>query len=143
MEEGRQTDTVILDFSNTFDKVGHGRLFHKLEFYRIQGNTSKWIFSFLTNRTQTIVLEGEKSNIANVHSGVPQGSVLRPCLFLFYINELTDNLESNVRLFADDTIVYIAVSSNNDCLTIQKDLIRLEEWETKCVWNSTLGNVSC
>ncbi len=131
MEEGSQTDTVILDFSKAFDKVGHRRLIHKLEFYGIQGKTSKWIESFLANRTQTVVLEGEKSNIANVHSGVPQGSVLGPCLFLFYINDLPGNLGSNVRLFADDTIVYIAVSSNSDCLTLQEDLIRLEEWETK------------
>ncbi len=109
MEEGRQTDKVMLDFSKAFNKVGHQGLIHKLEFYGNKVKTSKWIESFLANRTQTIVLEGEKSKIANVHSGVPQGSVLGPCLFFFYINDLPDNLRTNVRLFSDDTIVYIMV----------------------------------
>ncbi len=77
------------------------------------------------------MLEDDKSNIANIHSGVLLGSVLRPYLFLFYIIDLPDNLRSNVRLFANDTIVYIAVSSRNDSLTLQKDLRKLEMWEVK------------
>ncbi len=103
MEEGRQTDIFILDYSKAFNKVGYQRLIHKLEFYWIQGKTSKWIKSFIANMTQTIVLEVEKSNIANVCSGLPQCSVLVPYLFHFNINYFLDNLRSNITLFADDT----------------------------------------
>ena len=76
--------------------------------------TLKWIQAFLSDRTQTVVLENEKSNIVPVTSGVPQGSVLGPILFLIYINELPDSTESKVWLFADDTAIYLAVSSLQD-----------------------------
>ena len=87
MESGLQTDLCILDFTKAFDKVGHKRLLEKLTWYGVSGRTNRWIESFLTERIQSVVLDGISSNSASVLSGVPQGSVLGPCLFLLYINE--------------------------------------------------------
>ena len=94
--------------------VGHQKLLRKLDFYGIQGNTNKWVRGFLSDRNQTVVLDGEQSYKADVLSGVPQGSVLGPCLFLFYINDMPNNTVSRIRLFADDTIAYLAVSNTED-----------------------------
>jgi len=82
-----------------------------------------WIKGSLSDRTQRVVIEGEKSVIIKVESGVPQGSVLGPSLFLFYINGMPDNITSTVRLFADDTIAYLTVSSDSN--TLQEDLNKL------------------
>ena len=109
-----QTDLVLLDFSKAFDKVSHQKLLLKLHNYGIRGPSLKWIQAFLSGRTQTVVLENEKSDTVPVTSGVPQGSVLGPILFLIYINDLPDSTRSKVRLFADDTAIYLAVSSLQD-----------------------------
>ena len=85
-----------------------------LSTFGITGNTLKWIEAFLFGRSQTVVLEGESSKEVPVTSGVPQGSVLGPLLFLLYINDLPENIKSQVRLFADDTAVYLTVSSAHD-----------------------------
>ena len=114
MQQGHQTDTIILDFSKAFDKVSHSRLLYKLQHYGITGKTNKVVSSFLSQLTQRVALEGEHSYEGQVVSGVPQGSVLGPCLFLFYINDITEGLESTVRLFSDDTILYLAITSPTD-----------------------------
>ena len=111
-----------MDFAKAFDKVGHKRLVEKMKFYGVRGKANKWIKDFLSSRNQTVVLDSETSYQADVLSGVPQGSVLGPCLFLFYINDLPDGLSSSVRLFADDTIVYMAVTNNDDAKALQDDL---------------------
>jgi len=129
MQNGSQTDVIVMDFSKAFDKVSHYLLTQKLQRYGIQGNTNRWIQNWLSNRKQTVVLEGERSYTANVLSGVPQGSVLGPCLFLYYINDIPENVRSTVRLFADDTIMYITVGSTDDALRLQEDLNRLSKWE--------------
>ena len=128
-QHGGQTDVLIMDFSKAFDKVGHKRLALKLDHYGIRGKTNAWISSFLNNRKQTVVLDGERSEEVDVLSGVPQGSVLGPCLFLFYINDLPLGLKSKVRLFADDTILYLCIVDEADSNALQQDLAKLEEWE--------------
>ena len=129
MSNGTQTDVIVMDFSKAFDKVSHQKLVWKLQRYGICNRTNAWIASFLTGRTQRVLVEGEASSTATVSSGVPQGSVLGPCLFLFYINDMPDNIDSSVRLFADDTIVYAAMKSSSDNKMLQQDLDKLAHWE--------------
>ena len=109
MKDGKQTDIILLDFSKAFDKVNHEKLIFKLHNYGIRGKTLSWIKAFLNGRSQTVVLEGDCSKEVPVTSGVPQGSVLGPILFLAYINDLPDKVKSQVRLFADDTAAYLAI----------------------------------
>ena len=132
---GNQTDLVLLDFSKAFDKVNHLKLLLKLTNYGIKGNTLNWIKSFLIGRSQTIVMDGEFSNVVPVTSGIPQVSVLGPLLFPLYMNDLPDNIQSRVRLFADDTAVYLTVSSANDSSILQSDLDALQCWERTWEFN--------
>ena len=92
MNNGKQTDVIVMDFAKAFDKVGHRRLIEKMKYYGVGGKTNKWIEDFLAGRSQRVVLDGEKSYNTDVLSGVPQGSVLGPCLFLFYINDMPEGL---------------------------------------------------
>ncbi len=103
----------------------------KLVHYGITGKTNNWIRSFLSNRKQAVVLEDERSYCGNVTSGILQGSVLGPCLFLMYINDMPDQLLSTVRLFADDTTAYLVIESDDDIQTLQHDLNILAAWEHK------------
>ena len=139
--EGEQTDLILLDFSKAFDKVNHEKLLLKLHSYGIRQETLKWIQAFLSNRQQQVVIENECSDSVSVTSGVPQGSVLGPILFLIYINDLPDTIKSKVRLFADDTAVYIAVSSLEDAATLQRDLDRLCLWEDE--WDMEFNPDKC
>ena len=103
LDNRKQTDITVLDFSKAFDKMSHQLLTIKLDYYGIRGSTLRWINSFLLDRTQKLI---SVSYTVNVTSAVPQGSVLGPILFLIYINDLPNSLSSKVRLFADDAIVY-------------------------------------
>jgi hypothetical protein len=116
-----------MDFSKAFDKVSHNLLTHKLDHYGVRGKTNRWIQNVLAERKQ----EGEKSDSINVESGVPQGSVLGPSLFLLYINDMPEGIRSRVRHFADDTIVYLTITSDTDADYLQEDLDKLAEWEGK------------
>ena len=133
MQKGVQNDVVVMDFAKAFDKVAHNRLLFKLSSYGVKGNTLGWIGSFLSGRSQKVVLEGKSSTSAPVLSGVPQGSVLGPALFLIYINDLQEYVSnSTVRLFADDTLLFLTIYSTSDCIKLQEDLDNLERWESDC-----------
>ena len=104
-EHGKQVDVAILDFSKAFDTVPHNKLLHKLYHLGIQGPILSWLRNFLTQRSMRVVLEGYSSNPTSVDSGVPQGTVLGPLLFLCHINDLPKAVTSQVRLFADDSLL--------------------------------------
>jgi hypothetical protein len=113
---------AILDFSKTFDTVPHKKLLHKLDQYGIRGSVHRWLANFLTKRKMRVTLEGESSQQVTVDSGVPQGTVLGPFLFLCHINDLPDVVKSSVRLFADDCLLYREINSQNDHNKLQKTL---------------------
>ena len=131
LDNGKRFDLAILDFSKAFDRVPHKRLLHKLDHSGIRGPALSWIRSFLSEQTQRVVVDGAMSEEGQVVSGVPQGSVLGPLLFLVFINDLPSCVKSKVRPFADDCIVYREVKHKKNTKIFQKDLGNLEKWEKK------------
>ena len=111
LDEGRETDACVLDFSKAFDKVNHSKLLLKLANYGVSPQIVSWIDSFLSQRLHKVVIEDAESMASHVSAGVPQGSVIGPALFLFYINDLPDSAKSRVGLLADNTIIYSNASS--------------------------------
>ena len=121
-----QTDLILLDFSKAFDKVSHEKFALKQHDYGIRGSALKWAKGFLDNRHQYGIVNESSSEPIPVSSGVSQGSVLGPLLFLIYIKDLHMNVKSKVRLFADDTALYLTISTSSQSEILQKDLDNLE-----------------
>ena len=138
---GRQIDAIVMDFSKAFDKVAHDRLLYKLDKYGVHRKTAIWIKDFLSGRTQKVVLDGHCSQNVPVTSGVPQGSVLGPILFLIFINDISQGISSQMRLFADDTIIYRQISTHSDSEALQEDLKTLENWSR--VWQMEFHPSKC
>ncbi len=111
------------------DVAPHKHLMLKLDHFGIRGSTHDWIANFLMLRKQSVVVGGDCSDWVSVQSGIPQGTVLGPLLFWLFINDLSDNLTSTVRLFADDCVVYRTISGDHDADLLQTDLDLLCTWE--------------
>ena len=142
-DKGKRVDVIILDFSKAFDTVPHKRLLGKLEHYGIEGETLNWITNFLSGRKQTVVVDGEHSKEADVLSGVPQGTVPGPLLFLLHINDLPSVIDPKtiIRLFADDCLLYQVIESAEDEQQLQKDLDALDVWANN--WGMSFNTKKC
>ena len=138
---GKQTDIILLDFSKAFDKVNHSKLLWKLHQYSIRGGELDWIRAFLGSRSQQVVIDWEESESIPVTPGVPQGSVLGPILFLVYINDLPDEVRSRVRLFGDDTALYLTMESEDDSSALQLTWTYCLHGRPGGVWSSTPQSV--
>ena len=130
IDNGNFTGTSFVDFTKAFDLVDHKLLIQKLECYKFNENTLKWFISYLSNRKQSVHIGDTQSDYLEIISGVPQGSVLGPLLFLIYINDLPLHVKhSNIDIFADDATLH---SSAPDLNTIQvalcKDLENINIW---------------
>lgn len=127
LDDGHYIESIYLDIEKAFDTVPHKRLLHKLNKYGLQGNILGWLQSFLHDRKQFVCVNGESSDQVSVTSGVPQGSVLGPSLFVIYINDLPAEILSSIFMFADDTKIYhIHNGASPD--NIQRDLDTLQNW---------------
>ena len=131
MAQGGVTDAIYLDFAKAFDTVPHSRLIGKLQAYGITGDLLQWVEAFLRDRSQVVKVNGEESFSAPVLSGIPQGSVLGPLLFVIYINDLPDSIKSDTLMFADDTKIMRCIMSEVDSLDLQQDIHELEEWSDR------------
>ena len=133
--------SFILDFEKAFDTPPHELHKSKLFRYGIGGKTLKWIDSFLCFRQQRVVVNGIKSVWAPVLSDVPQGTVLGHLLFSLYINDISSDIESEIRLFADDCVCYREIKDEEDTMKLQRDIDRLGSWARK--WGMRFQPVKC
>ena len=125
-DDGFEVRGVFLDISNAFGKVWHEGLIFKLKQNGISGNLINLLCDFLRNRKQRVLLNGQVSDWSDVRAGVPQGSILGPLLFLIYINDLSEGLSSNAKLFADDTSLFSVIhDSNTSALGLNSDLAKI------------------
>ena len=139
--DNKKIDLIFLDFCKAFDKVPHRQLLNKLKYYGITGDLVKWIEQWVTKRNQRVTLENHVSSKLPVKSGVPQGTVLGPLMFLLYINDIDENISTMVRLFADDYVIYRIIESLEDSLCLQRDINAILDWTRK--WQMQLNIDKC
>ena len=132
LDEGKEVRAVFCDISKAFDRVWHKGLLYKLNSVGITGSLLQWFKDYLNDRKQRVVLPGANSNWSFVKAGVPQGSILGPLLFLLYINDIVESINSSIRLFADDTSLYIIVDSPIEAANkLNSDLQKVHDWATQ------------
>ena len=137
-----QTDLIYLDFKKAFDSVAHNELLFKLWHFGITGNTWKWLLAYMSNRSQCVSIKSTTSTSLPVISGMPQGSILGPLLFLIYINNLTDVVvSSKVLLFADVVKCFKSISNYSDSRCLQDDISRLATWSS--TWSLSFNDKKC
>ena len=129
LENGENVDVVYLDFKKAFDKVDHGILLHKLKKLGITGKIGRWIQNFLQKRQQQVLVKGKKSKKFPLISGVPQGSVLGPLLFLLFIGDLTEGVKADALLYVDDSKVIKRVNNETEVEELQEDLENIYKWQ--------------
>ena len=132
LDDGKEVRAIFCDISKAFDRVWHRGLLYKLRRAGITGSLLSWFSHYLQDRKQRVVLPGASSNWSSVQAGVPQGSILGPLLFLLYINDIVEDIQSSIRLFADDTSLYIIVDDPlGAAITLNSDLSRIHRWASQ------------
>ena len=137
LEEGFNIDTIYTDFSKAFDKCDFGILLHKIKKLGIKGKLGRWIQSFLNQRQQKVMVNKMKSTGTPLKSGIPQGSVLGPILFLIYISDIGKDLLASTLVYVDDAKVKQKIKTENDVENLQNELIKLDNW---CSTNNMVFN---
>ena len=142
LEDGGQIDVIYTDLEKAFVKVPHKYLLQKLERYDIDRKLLKWIKAFLTERKQRVRICDSYSQWTEVISGIPQGSVLGPILFIIYINDLTSicNINGEIFLYADDTKIYKYVTSRQEADQLQKDITKIVDWFNRNLLSLNVNN---
>lgn len=141
LEKGLSTDVIYLDLAKAFDKVPHKRLLEKLAKHGIAGKVINFVEDWMRNRRQRVCLQGVMSGWQGVRSGVPQGSVLGPLLFVIFINDLDCGIENCILKFADDTKIFGKVVNEDDKESLQRDLDNLLEWADR--WQMQFNVKKC
>jgi len=142
MDNSTPSDVVFLDFAKAFDKVPHKALLAKLRAYGIRGHVADWIENWLTDRKMRVVINGQKSGWMPIYSGVPQGSVLGPILFVIYINDIGAKLKSAFfNMFADDTKIGRTIVNQDDVAKLQEALDGADQWSQK--WGMPFNVAKC
>ena len=132
LDEGKEVRAIFCDISKAFDRVWHKGLLFKLKSAGVSGSLLTWFFDYLTDRKQRVVLPGVNSSWTSVKAGVPQGSILGPLMFLLYINDIVVDINSSIRLFADDTSLYIIVDDPIQAAEqLNLDLAKIHRWAEK------------
>ncbi len=134
LDDGKEVRAIFCDISKAFDRVWHKGLIYKLETTGIKGRLLNWFHDYLSNRRQRVVIPGATSDWAYIKAGVPQGSTLGPLLFLIYINDIVGNIHCNIKLFADDTSLYIVVNNPIEAAELlNNDLETITDWANQWI----------
>ena len=141
VDQGYPVDIIYMDFQKAFDSVPHRRLLMKVKAYGIDGYVLRWLEDFLIGRKQRVIISKDTSDWAEVISGIPQGSVLGPLLFVIYINDIPSGIHSMMKIFADDTKMYRAIKSVADNAGLQEDINTIENWSEK--WQMPFNIPKC
>ena len=129
LDEGKEVRTVFFDISKAFDRVWHKGLLYKIESLGIKGNLLLWVKSYLSGRKQRVVINGKESTVLDLKAGVPQGSILGPLFFLIFINDIVNDIGCRIKLFADDTSLYIIIEHPDTAAQIlNEDLEKVRNW---------------
>ena len=131
LEDGGSIDVIYMDYQKAFDSVPHRRLIQKIKALGVDGKVLEWIKDFLSGRSQKVIINATQSHRAEVTSGIPQGSVLGPILFVMFINDLPHVVKSEVKMFADDTKLYGRSDNDQGIIDIQDDLDQLQAWSDR------------
>ena len=129
LENGDNIDSIYLDFCKAYDKVDHGILMHKLRALGITGKLGRWVLAFITERKQIVLVKGMASEESIMKSGIPQGSVLGPLLFLVFIGDLYENVTASLLIYVDDSKVKQAVKNEDEVETLKDNLDKIYKWE--------------
>ena len=137
LEEGANIDCVYIDLAKAFDKVDHGIMSHKLQDMGVTGNLGSWIHGFITGRSQQVTVNRSKSQQSKIVSGITQGSVLGPVLFLIYVGDIRKEVGHGILLYVDDVKAKQVIYSEEDVESFQDDLNKLYKWgkSNNCVFN--------